>query len=108
MLLTNLIDKLRLNGKRNKLPERRKVETIKFEAFGHKWHASMGHYKNGDPAEIFIDTAKSGELLRSMCKDTAIVASLALQYGCPYSTLRDSLTRNSPLSQAMDLLEKKQ
>lgn len=100
--------------RRQLLDPRRENETAKFTFGDHKWFATVGRFSNGDLGEIFLSTAKSGELLRNMANDAAIAASLALQFGCPAETLRDALSRDSrdapasPLCAALDLLTREE
>lgn len=95
---------------RHTLPDRRDTETVKFEFGGHKWFVSMGRFADGAPAEVFMASAKTGEMMRVMTNDSAIAASLALQYGCPVDVLVGALTRDyggeplSPLSAALDIV----
>lgn len=97
-------------AQRRVLPDRRDVETVKFEFGDHKWFGSLGRFADGSPAEVFMKSAKTGNLMRAMTNDSAIAASLALQYGCPAHVLIGALTRDmggeplSPLSAALDIL----
>lgn len=97
-------------AQRRVLPTRRDVETVKFEFGDHKWFGSLGRYPDGSPAEVFMKSAKTGNLMRAMTNDSAIAASLALQYGCPADVLISALTRDTggapltPLSAAFDIL----
>ncbi len=94
---------------RRRLPNKRRATTFKFDHSGFRWHATVHHGPAGELLEMFLSTAKTGELLESMSKDMALVTSLALQYGCPLETLRAGLTRDtggealSPLARALDL-----
>lgn len=93
---------------RRPLPARRESLQQKFELGSFRWYATWSCYPDGSPAEVFLSTAKSGELLRWMSTDAAIAASLALQYGVPASVLRAALVRGeggealSPLAAALD------
>lgn len=79
---------------RQRLPQRRHHWLIDFEHDGHRYTAGHGEYEDGRPAEIFMNTAKSGAALDVATRDAAITASLLLQFGCPAETLRRALTRN--------------
>jgi ribonucleoside-diphosphate reductase alpha chain len=81
-------------GYRRPLATRREAETIKFEHGGHKWFGTIGRFEDGDLAEVFLSTAKTGELLRAMANEAAILASLALQFGCDFDTLRIAIIRD--------------
>lgn len=94
---------------RTRLPSRRRSVNYTFEHLGHTWHANVN--TEGPVRELFLSTAKTGELLHHMSKDAAICASIALQHGCPLDELRSSLAREtggeplSPLARALDLAE---
>lgn len=98
-----------LQVSRTVLPYRRDGETVKFELLGHKWFGNFSRYESGEVAEIFLSTAKTGDMLRNMTRDGAIAASLALQYGCPVEVLRDALGRDNagnpetPLAAILDV-----
>ncbi len=98
-----------IQATRRVLPYRRNGITHKFELDGFRYYATFSVYEDNALAEIFLSSAKTGELLRTINRDSAIAASLALQYGCPVELLRDALGRNergdaeSPLAAALDL-----
>ena len=84
-----------VSDRREELPKRRQSETIKFEHSNFKWHATFGFYDDGRLGEVFLSTAKAGEMGRHLANDAAISASLALQYGCPLEKLMEALCRDS-------------
>lgn len=43
---------------------------------------------------MFITGTKVGTAAETNAQDAAIVASLALQHGCPVETIQDALTRS--------------
>lgn len=47
-----------------------------------------------DVAEIFVTSRKIGSDAEAVCRDAAILLSLAVQYGCPLPTIQGALTRN--------------
>jgi hypothetical protein len=59
-------------------------------------------------SEIFLSNAKAGSHSDSAAKDSAVVCSLALQFGVPLDTIRHALLRDargkaaSPLGAALD------
>jgi Holliday junction resolvase RusA-like endonuclease len=57
--------------------------------------ASIGRFPDGGLAEIFLGNAKAGSHSDATAKDSAVVASLALQHGVPLETLRKALMRDS-------------
>jgi hypothetical protein len=44
--------------------------------------------------EVFLNSAKIGTAIETAARDSAVVASLALQHGVPPETIRRALTRN--------------
>lgn len=95
---------------RETLNNRRNAVAFDFTHDGIKFTASIGYYKDGRPAEVFLDVASKRGTggMDSMAHDLAVVASLALQYGCPLETIRSALCRldndepAGPLGQAFD------
>lgn len=85
----------KLEQYRKTLPERRPSEQYKFEVMGFTWYATIGYYEDGSPGELFLATAKTGEMGRLLSADAAVAVSLALQYGCPAQTLIDAMTADS-------------
>jgi acetyl-CoA carboxylase alpha subunit len=53
----------------------------------------IGRFDDGRIAEIFINGAKVGSAAEANAQDAAIVASLALQHGCPLETIHHALVR---------------
>ncbi len=93
------------------LSNRRVSENITYEHDGIKYHASYSRFANGTLAEVFLNAAKSGTAVSIVASDLAVVASLALQHGCPVQTLRHALQRLTgrgaagPLGALLDLIE---
>ena len=77
------------NG-RKKMPDRRKGYIQKSEIGGHKVYLHIGEYDDGKVGEIFIDTNKEGELVKSLMNTFAIAISLGLQYGVPLEEYVDA------------------
>ena len=92
-----------------RLPNRRHGFTFKFTHSTFKWHATVNTDGRGQIKEVFLSTAKTGELLEHLSKDMSVAASLALQYGCPLDVLRAALARDTggepltPLAMALDI-----
>ncbi len=86
---------------RRRLPERRFSETKTIFYGGEKYHLTIGHYEDGSIGEVFLTrvkdatAAKLGSQLEAMCRDAAIIISLALQHGTPIEVLQSSLTRDN-------------
>jgi hypothetical protein len=83
---------------------------LDFEHAGIRYTAGVGRFKDGKPAEIFLNTAKHGTAVDTNARDAAVAVSLLLQHGCPPETLRRALMRNAdssasgPLARALDHL----
>jgi len=95
---------------RNRLPNRRASETIAFERDNLNYHMTIGLYPDGRIGEIFLNAEHANSLLDVMAHDAAILASLALQFGCPLDAIRHALKRDSsetaasPIGAALDLI----
>jgi hypothetical protein len=93
---------------RKTLPNRRRAETFEFERDGSRYRMTVGYYPNGQVGEIFVNAAKANSTLDAFISDAAILASLALQHGCPLDELRHALKRDSrglaasPIGAALD------
>ena len=92
-------------SKRARLPNRRIAEVFDFEHQGRKWTATIGRSADGQIAEVFLDTPKASAI-GELAAEAAIIASLALQSGCPLETLRHALAdrRSGPLGAALGLV----
>lgn len=72
--------------------------------------AGVGHYDDGRLAEIFLNAEKGGTAIDAAARDSAVVASIALQHGVGIETIRHALMRNGssiasgPLGTLLDLL----
>ena len=97
---------------RERLASRRASETFGFACNALRYVATVSFFGDGTLAEIFISNAKAGSDSDSAAKDSAIVASIALQYRVPLETIRHALLRDdlgrasSPLGAALDLVAK--
>jgi hypothetical protein len=95
---------------RTRLPNRRASQQISFVCNDLKYVATVSFFPDGRLAEIFISNAKAGSHSDSAAKDSAVVCSIALQYGVPLETIRHALMRDSygnpsgPLGCALDIL----
>jgi hypothetical protein len=95
---------------RHRLPNRRGSETFDFHCNGFHYIATVAFFDDGTLAEIFLCNGKAGSSTDSAAKDSAIVASLGLQFGIPVDVIRHALLRdsrgiaNSPLGYALDIL----
>jgi hypothetical protein len=85
---------------RELLPKRRASYVIEFDHEHQKYTATVGYYRDGRVAEIFLDCSKSGMFLQTAAHDAAVLASLAFQHGCSVETIQHALARNSDGSPA--------
>jgi hypothetical protein len=97
---------------RERLPDRRAHELLDFEHCGFRFTAGIGRFEDGRVAEVFLNCSKAGTPVDVNARDSAIVASFALQHGATADELRRALTRNrdgspgGPLAAALDLVER--
>jgi hypothetical protein len=96
---------------RERLPDRREHTVINFTtADGFAYAAGVSYFADGRLAEIFLNAEKIGTAIETAARDSAVVASLALQHGVAPDTIRRALTRNGngeascPLGMLLDLL----
>ena len=91
------------------LPNRRQAETFGFEHGGLCFTASLGFDHLGRVREIFLNQIRPNSTVDTAARDSAIAASLALQFGCPLAVLTDALGRDesgrpvTPLGAALAL-----
>jgi hypothetical protein len=95
---------------RTRLPNRRPSTTFAFECGVHHYVATVSYFASGELAEIFIGNGRAGSHVDAAAKDSAVVASIALQYGIPVDVIRKALLRDShgtpssPLGAALDII----
>jgi len=96
---------------RSRLPNRRASMTFAFECGPHHYVATISYFPNdGTLAEIFLGNGRAGSDIDAAAKDSAVVCSIALQYGVPVNTIRKALPRDahgrasSPLGRALDIV----
>src|SRR5260370_28057247 len=95
---------------RERLPNRRRSESVGFECNGLKYTATVSWFDDGRSGEIFLGNHKSDSQADANAKDAAIIASIALQHGVALDVLRKSLLQDStvqpsnPLDLPLDLL----
>lgn len=99
---------------RTPLPNRRPCERVNFEHDGHAFYAMLSVFESGALAENILSVGKPGSSLKAMARDSAILASLALQHGITTDQLRQSLTRldngraAGPVGRLLDLVNEEQ
>jgi hypothetical protein len=95
---------------RDRLPNRRSAISTSFERDGARFEMTAGHYPDGRIGEIFLNADRANSLLDFLMSDAAILASLALQYGCPLDEIRHAVKRDirgeaaSPIGAALDII----
>jgi hypothetical protein len=99
-----------VSAPRQRLPNRRSHWLCRFECDGQSFTGGIGRFDDSRIAEIFINGAKVGSAAEANAQDSAIVASLALQHGCPLETIRHALARTGgsagPLAALLDQVER--
>ena len=94
-------------SERQRLPNRRASETFGFHCGNFHYVATISRFPDDRLAEIFIGNGKAGSGMDTAAKDSAVVASIALQYGVPLDVIRKALLRDvrgnasSPLGVAL-------
>jgi hypothetical protein len=97
---------------RQRLPNRRASEQIAFECNALPYVATGSFFPDGRLTEIFLSNAKAGSHSDSAAKDSAVVCSIALQFGVPVDVIRHALLRDAhgvastPLGAALDAIAK--
>jgi hypothetical protein len=93
-------------SERERLPDRRAADLVDFDHDRRRWTVTIGRYPDGRVAELFIDAPKETPLLE-LAQESAIIAKLALQSGCPLNTLRHAVSGRSagPLRTGLALIE---
>jgi ribonucleoside-diphosphate reductase alpha chain len=98
---------------RERLPNRRDSTSFDFEVAGLRYTATFSR-TGGRVLEVFIQNHKPASQSDSNARDSAIAASLALQYGCPLDVLRRALLRDAqgrastPLGAALDRIAERE
>jgi hypothetical protein len=93
---------------RERLPNKRRAETLTFERDGARFEMTTGFYPDNRVGEVFLNADRANSLLDFLMSDAAILASLALQYGAPLDEIRHALKRDvrgeaaSPIGAALD------
>jgi hypothetical protein len=99
---------------RVRLTNRRLAETFNFRCNDLPYTCTVGRFADGRLAEIFLSNSKAGSHSDAAARDSAVVCSIALQYGVPAETIRRALLRDprgvasSPLGAALDLLAERE
>jgi hypothetical protein len=95
---------------RQRLSNRRFCETFELEIAGLRYTATVGRFADGRVAEIFLSNHKFNSAADTNARDSAIVCSIALQFGADVETIRKALCRDGagrpsgPLGAVLDRL----
>lgn len=85
---------------RELLLNRRASENFTVTFQGERYHVTVGYYDDGRFGEVFINrivgktSSKVGTLLDSICRDSAVLMSIAIQHGTDLATLKHAVTRD--------------
>jgi ribonucleoside-diphosphate reductase alpha chain len=80
---------------RSMLPQRRPSETFAIRHGGHNtpFYITVGYYPDGRVGEVFVAGGKAGSEVESIARDSAVLLSIAMQFGVPLETIRHAITR---------------
>jgi hypothetical protein len=95
--------------RRERLPNRRLNVTFDLECGGLPYTCTVGRFRDGGIAEVFLNSRKSNSAADTNARDVAIVGSIAFQHGADLETIRNALCRDGqgpsrPLGMALDRL----
>jgi hypothetical protein len=109
MTTANIIN----SSSRQRLPNKRNSLTFEFQGNCLNYRGTISYFPGtNELAEIFINNSKAGSDSDSAAKDSAVVCSLALQYGVPVDVIRKALLRDSrgrassPVGVALDIISR--
>jgi hypothetical protein len=103
-----------VTARRTRPENRRASTTFRLELHGLAYTVTFSRGSDGQILEIFLQNHKPGSQSDANARDSAIAASLALQFGCPLEVLQRALLRDSqgrpstPLGAAIDLVAEQQ
>src|SRR5262249_46324362 len=95
---------------RTRLANRRRAESLNIQVGGLRFIVTIGRPTDGRVLEIFLQNHKPGSQADANARDSAVAASLALQYGCSLEVLQRAVLRDSrgvastPLGVALDAI----
>lgn len=97
---------------RQALPNRRAHEVFSFEFWGQRFYAGIGRATPSAPIhEVWINVSKSGTQSETLARDSAVILSIALQYGVPIQDLRHAVMRDldgvasGPIGRLLDIID---
>src|SRR2546430_685001 len=98
-----------MTTERQRLPSRRASTNFTFDCGPHRYIATISYFPGTDQlSEIFLGNGRAGSDVDAAAKDSAVIASIALQFGIPVDVIRKALLRDSqgrassPLGAALD------
>jgi hypothetical protein len=80
---------------REPLAARRSHEAFNFRHWDTEYTVGLGRSPDGAIREVFINGGKIGTQMETLARDSAVLLSIALQYGVPLDTLQHAMTRNA-------------
>jgi len=95
---------------RQRLPNRRASQTFPVECAGQDYTATISRFADGRLAEVFLTNHRATSDAGAAASDSAVLASIALQYGVPIDVIRKALMRDSrgqartPLGVVLDMI----
>ena len=95
---------------RRRLSNRRASTTFAFRWASMEFVATISCFDDGALAEIFLTNGKVNSQADTAARDSAVIASIALQHGVPLDVLRKALLRDprgvasGPLGVALDMV----
>jgi hypothetical protein len=95
-----------MTAARERLPDRRASSTFELELGGLRYTATISRFPDGRIGEVFLQNRKPGSQSDANARDSAVAASLALQFGCPSRCCRGRCCAmpRAPLGAALDIV----
>ena len=78
---------------RERLPNRRRAETVDIEHDGRPFTVTIGFYPNGQPGEVFVHGIRTGSSLDGLLADACVVVSCLMQHGAEPREIAASMGR---------------
>jgi hypothetical protein len=86
-----------MSVERQRLPNRRASETFDLSVGKLKYRCTTSKLADGTLGEIFLSNGKSGSDSDTAARDSAVVCSIALQFGVPVEVIRHAWLGERPL-----------
>lgn len=84
-----------MTATRRHLPQRRYSEQFSFRHWNMEYDVGVGRYVTGAIGDLFINCGKSGDQAETLAKDSAVILSIALQYGVPIEAFSKAIQRDA-------------